>query len=122
MPAFLLCHLSGSFICRILWQLLRFNRQFWRNYSILYGFHSVLENWFPQITEWNYQFRKWFESRGNSTEIATIVKQVDLMGWTEDGHFNIALRDVLKRNELLEAISKLAIEKSLTPIIEHKRA
>jgi hypothetical protein len=92
------------------------------NPNILYGFHSVPENWFPQITEWNSQFRKWFELRGNSTEIETIVKQVDLIGWTEDGHFNIAFREVNKRNELLKGISKLADEKSLTPIIEHRRA
>jgi hypothetical protein len=91
------------------------------NPNILYGLQSIPENWFPQITEWNIHFRNWFELKSSPIEIEKIATQVDMMGWTEDGHLNLVLKDAKKRDELLKAIAKLADEKSLTLFIDHKK-
>jgi hypothetical protein len=88
------------------------------NPNILYGLQSIPENWFSRITGWNISFRKWFELISDASVLKELVEQVDLMGWTEDGHLNIGSKDERKRNEILEIISEVAKEKSLNLVIK----
>lgn len=90
------------------------------NSNIFYGLESIPENWFSKISKWNSDFRKWFELISDASELKKIAEQVDLMGWTEDGHVNIISRDEKRWNEILKMITQLAKEKSLTPIIKVK--
>ena len=60
------------------------------NPNILYGLQSIPENWFSKITEWNINFRKWFEQESDVSELKKIVRAGRFDGL--DGRWSLEYR------------------------------